>query len=177
MEKNIIVAVADNGAIGKSGKLLWHIPEDLKFFKKQTLGCPVIMGRRTFESIGRALPGRMNIVISHDFSAPENVTVVSSLEEAFRAAEEAKSEKCFVIGGGQIYKQALSQVDKLIVTHVHTTVIDADTFFPSIDPALWTLCHVSETFTDKETGCTFEFVEYKKRRTWWSTYRKGFISC
>ena len=177
MEKNIIVAVADNGAIGKSGKLLWHISEDLKFFKKQTLGCPIIMGRKTFESIGRALPGRMNIVISHDFSAPENVTVASSLEEAFKVAEEAKSEKCFVIGGGQIYKQALSQVDKLIVTHVHTTITDADTFFPSINPALWTLCHVSETFADKETGYTFEFVEYKKRHAWWSTYRKGSISC
>ena len=130
MEKCIIVAIADNNAIGKDNALLWHISEDLKFFKKTTMGCPVIMGRKTFESIGRPLPKRLNIVVSRGFQAPEGVMVVPSLEEAYKAAF---SERCFVIGGGQIYAQSMADVDKLIVTHVHTVIEGADTFFPEFD--------------------------------------------
>ena len=89
MQKNIIVAISDNNAIGKNNDLLWHISEDLKFFKRQTLGSPVIMGRKTFESIGRALPGRVNIVISRGFDTGEDVEVVGSLEEAFATAASA----------------------------------------------------------------------------------------
>lgn len=163
MQKNIIVAVADNNAIGKNNELLWHISDDLKFFKKQTLGSPVIMGRKTFESIGRALPGRVNIVISRGFSSGEDVEVVGSLEEAFKIAESTNLEKCFVIGGGQIYSQALEVADRLIVTHVHTVIDDADTFFPQIDPSIWKVSQRSELFTDEETGYDFEFVEYEAR--------------
>ena len=160
MQKNIIVAIADNNAIGKDNELLWHISEDLKFFKRQTLGWPVIMGRKTFESIGRALPGRVNIVISRGFSTGEEVAVVGSLEEAFKIAESTNLEKCFVMGGGQIYSQALQMVDRLVVTHVHTVIEDADTFFPQIDPETWKVAQRSELFTDEETGYTYEFVEY-----------------
>ena len=160
MQKNIIVAIADNNAIGKDNELLWHISEDLKFFKRQTLGWPVIMGRKTFESIGRALPGRVNIVISRGFSTGEEVAVAGSLEEAFKIAESTNLEKCFVMGGGQIYSQALQMVDRLVVTHVHTVIEDADTFFPPIDPAVWKEAKRSELFTDEETGYNFEFVEY-----------------
>jgi len=160
MQKNIIVAIADNNAIGKDKELLWHISEDLKFFKRQTLGWPVIMGRKTFESIGRALPGRVNIVISRGFSTGEEVAVAGSLEEAFKIAESTNLEKCFVMGGGQIYSQALQMVDRLVVTHVHTVIEDADTFFPPIDPAVWKEAKRSELFTDEETGYNFEFVEY-----------------
>ena len=160
MQKNIIVAIADNNAIGKDNELLWHISEDLKFFKRQTLGWPVIMGRKTFESIGRALPGRVNIVISRGFSTGEEVAVAGSLEEAFKIAESTNLEKCFVMGGGQIYSQALQKADRLVVTHVHTVIEDADTFFPQIDPEIWKVAQRSELFTDEETGYTFEFVEY-----------------
>lgn len=167
MEKCIIVAIADNNAIGKDNSLLWHISEDLKFFKRTTSGCPVIMGRKTFESIGRPLPKRTNIVISRGFDAPEGVMVVSSLEEAYNAASDVTSgevgtspSRCFVIGGGQIYAQALDSADRLIVTHVHTVIEDADTFFPSIDPAVWTVEDRSELMHDEETGYGFEFVEY-----------------
>ena len=163
MQKNIIVAIADNNAIGKDNELLWHISEDLKFFKRQTLGWPVIMGRKTFESIGRALPGRVNIVISRGFSTGEEVAVAGSLEEAFKIAESTNLEKCFVMGGGQIYSQALQMVDRLVVTHVHTVIEDADTFFPQIDPETWKVAQRSELFMDEETGYTFEFVEYEKR--------------
>ena len=162
MQKNIIVAIADNNAIGKDNELLWHISEDLKFFKRQTLGWPVIMGRKTFESIGRALPGRVNIVISRGFSTGEEVAVAGSLEEAFKIAESTNLEKCFVMGGGQIYSQALQKADRLVVTHVHTVIEDADTFFPQIDPEIWKESQRSELFTDEETGYTYEFVEYTK---------------
>ena len=163
MQKNIIVAISDNNAIGKDNALLWHISEDLRFFKRQTLGWPIIMGRKTFESIGRALPGRVNIVISRNFNTGEDVAVTGSLEEAFKVAESTNLEKCFVMGGGQIYAQALEQADRLIVTHVHTVIEDADTYFPEIDPQKWSVSQRSELFTDEETGFDFEFVEYIKR--------------
>ena len=163
MEKCMIVAISDNNAIGRDNQLLWHISEDLKFFKRTTLGCPVIMGRKTFESIGRALPKRVNIVISRGFSTAEEVAVTTSLEEAFKVAEETNLERCFVIGGGQIYSQALPLVDSLIVTHVHTVIEDADTFFPEIDPVIWQVAERSELFHDEESGYSFEFVKYVKR--------------
>lgn len=163
MEKCIIVAIADNNAIGRNNELLWHISEDLRFFKRTTLGSPVIMGRKTFESIGRALPGRVNIVVSRGFSTGEEVEVVNSLEDAFAVAEDTNLEKCFVIGGGQIYAQAIDFADRLVVTHVHTVIEDADTFFPAINPEIWNVVQRSEMLTDEETGYQFEFVEYEKR--------------
>lgn len=163
MQKNIIVAIADNNAIGKNNELLWHISDDLRFFKRQTLGWPVIMGRKTFESIGRALPGRVNIVISRGFTTGEEVAVVGSLEDAFQLADSTNLEKCYVMGGGQIYAQALEFADRLVVTHVHTVIEDADTFFPQIDPSVWAVEQRSELFTDESSGYTFEFVEYLRR--------------
>ena len=163
MQKNIIVAISDNNAIGRNNELLWHISEDLRFFRRTTLGWPVIMGRKTFESIGRALPGRVNVVISRGFTTGEDVEVVGSLEEAFATAESTNLEKCFVMGGGQIYAQALELADRLVVTHVHTIIEDADTFFPPIDPQVWEVAQRSELFTDEETGYTFEFVEYLRK--------------
>lgn len=197
MEKCLIVAIADNGAIGKNNELLWHISEDLKFFRRTTLGCPVIMGRKTFESIGRPLPKRQNIVVSRrGFEAPEGVTVVGSLEDAYKAVEQELSEnkaaatpapasvapasvtsasasvtsdqigipRLFIMGGGQIYAQALPDMDRLIITHVHTVIEDADTFFPAIDPAVWQVAERSEMMTDPETGYNFEFVTYCRVR-------------
>ena len=160
MEKSIIVAISDNNAIGRDNQLLWHISEDLRFFRRTTLGCPVIMGRKTFESIGRALPKRVNIVVSRGFNTGEEVAVAASLEDAFKVAEETNLEQCFVIGGGQIYSQAFPLVDSLIVTHVHTVIEDADTFFPEIDPVIWQVAERSELFQDEESGYSFEFVKY-----------------
>ena len=189
MEKCIIVAIADNNAIGKDNDLLWHISEDLKFFKRTTMGCPVIMGRRTFESIGRPLPKRLNIVVSRNgYAAPEGVCVVASLDEAYALAEEeilrsaqndsncvisapslvmssedeTSMQRAFVIGGGQIYAQALEMADRLIVTHVHTVIPEADTFFPAIDPAVWQVADCSQMQHDEESGFDFEFVEYTR---------------
>ena len=174
MKKCIIVAIADNNAIGKDNALLWHISEDLKFFRSTTVGCPVIMGRKTYESIGRPLPKRLNIIVSRKgYDAPEGVVVVDSLEEAFAAASatstlpsvlssevETSPQKCFVIGGGQIYAQAMQIADEMVITHVHTVIEDADTYFPVIDPSIWQVAERSETHTDPESGYTFEFVKY-----------------
>ena len=163
MEKCIIVAVADNNAIGKDNALLWHISEDLRFFKRNTLGCPVIMGRKTYESIGRPLPSRINIVVSRSYETPDEVAVTASLEEAFQLAETTNIERCFVIGGGQIYMQAMNYADRLIVTHVHTVIQDADTFFPEIDSSVWEVVERSELMHDEESGYDFEFVTYLRK--------------
>ena len=162
MEKCIIVAISDNNAIGRDNALLWHISEDLKFFRRTTSGHPVIMGRKTFESIGRPLPKRTNIVVSRGSEAPEGTLLASSLEEAFNLAEGQVPVRCFVIGGGQIYSQALELADRLVVTHVHTVIENADTFFPEIDSQVWRVDNRSEMYTDEETGYSFEFVEYIK---------------
>lgn len=165
MEKCIIVAIADNNAIGRDNALLWHISEDLKFFKRTTSGSPVIMGRKTFESIGRPLPKRLNIVISRGFDAPEGIVVVRSLEEAYAVAGKGlENLRCFIIGGGQIYAQAMSDADRLIVTHVHTVIEDADTFFPEIDSSVWEVAERSDMLHDEETGYDFEFVEYTRKQ-------------
>lgn len=163
MEKCIIVAIADNNAIGKDNALLWHISEDLKFFKRTTMGCPVIMGRKTFESIGRPLPKRQNVVVTRSgFDAPDGVAVVNSIEDAYSLLGE-ETERCFVIGGGQVYAQAMSHVDRLVVTHVHTVIEDADTFFPPIDSEVWAVAERSDLMTDSDSGFTYEFVEYVRK--------------
>lgn len=137
----IVVAVSSNGVIGRDGGLPWHLPSDLKRFKALTLGKPVIMGRKTWASIGRSLPGRPNIVISRDADfVADGATVVQSLEAALaearlRAADLGVGEIC-VIGGGEIYQQAIGLADILHVTEV-AAAIDGDTRFPPIDPTIF----------------------------------------
>lgn len=161
MEKCIIVAVASDMAIGRDNSLLWHISEDLKMFKRLTMGSPVIMGRKTFLSIGRPLPGRTNIVLSRSFKdAPEGVVVVNSLEDAYTACGDAP--RCFVIGGGQIYREAIADADVLYVTEVHAS-FEADTYFPEIDPDIWVACERSGAAIDEKSGYEYEFVTYRRR--------------
>lgn len=177
MEKCIIVAVADNGAIGRGNDMPWHIAEDMKYFRRTTSGNPVIMGYRTFLSIGgRPLPKRMNIVISRDASghgAQDGGTLspgtglmfAENLDEAFSIAGEnlGESGKVFVMGGGKTYRLALPSADRLYVTRVHTVIDDADTFFPDIDPEAWRLESSTEPVTDPETGFAYEFTEYVRK--------------
>jgi len=162
MEKCIIVAVADNLAIGRRNRLLWSLPGDMKYFREQTTGHAVVMGWMTYQSIGRPLPRRRNIVISLFPwpEAPEEVIVVDSLEKAFAAAEPC--EKCFVIGGAYTYAEAMETVDTLYITHVHDAPSDADVFFPDIDPAVWEEVSRSERQEDPLTGITYEFTVYKR---------------
>ncbi len=126
---SIIVAHAENYVIGKEGDMPWHLPKDLKHFKEVTLGHPVIMGRRTFESIGRALPGRLNIVVTTqpNLVVPDNVEIASSLGAAVKLC--SSHSEVFVIGGGQLYKTAIALADRLYVTLVHGK-FEGDTYFP-----------------------------------------------
>jgi len=160
----MIVAMADDGAIGAKGGLPWHLPEDLKFFKATTKGYPVIMGRTTYLSLPfRPLKERLNIVLTRG-DAIDRVVTVSSLSEAFEKAMASGAEKCFIIGGASIYKQSLTEVDTLYVTRVHTRVPDADAFFPAIDMENWSLFSSSETSTDEKTGLKYEFLMYKRKK-------------
>ena len=137
----LIVAVAENGVIGKDNGLPWHLSSDLKYFKETTMGKPIIMGRKTFQSIGRPLPGRTNIVITRDVSfAPEGVITALSLEMALDVGKNLALVKgvdeVMVIGGAQIYALCLPDADRLYLTRVHGDV-DGDTFFPALDADDW----------------------------------------
>lgn len=127
---SIIAAIGSNRELGKDNKLLWHIPEDLKRFRQITSGHPVIMGRNTYQSIGKPLPKRTNIIITRDpqFSV-EGCLIVHSLNKAIQKASETDTKEIFIIGGGQIYSQAICIADKLYLTKVEGS-FDADTFFP-----------------------------------------------
>lgn len=159
---SIIVAVSDNLAIGRGGDMPWHISADLKYFKRTTLNHTVIMGRRTWESIGgRPLKDRRNIVVSGTLAAGDGFEVASSLSSAASLASE--DSETFVIGGGRLYREAMALADRLYVTHVHTVVADADTFFPVINPLVWSLAEISETQIDPQSGLMFEFAVYDRK--------------
>ena len=162
MEKCLIVAIADDNAIGVKGGLPWHLSEDLQYFKKTTHGYPVIMGRTTYFSLPfRPLKGRKNIVLNLGGDPIPEVICVNSFEEAFTAAEPC--EKSFIMGGASVYRAAIDMMDTLYITHVHTTVPGADAFFPEIDPLKWDVISRSEMKKDEETGFDFEFVVYKRK--------------
>ena len=161
---SIIVVVSKNGVIGKDNQLLWRLPDDLKRFKQLTLGHPMIMGRKTFEPIGKALPGRTSIVITgqKDFSA-EGVLIAHSLEEALDAARKLEESEAFIIGGGEIYKQALPLTDRLYVTEVETE-IDGDTYFEIANPEEWKETERVVHEADERHNLKFEFVNYIKQK-------------
>lgn len=158
---SIIVAVASNWAIGKENNLLWHISEDLKFFKRTTLGSPIIMGYNTFLSLGsKALPKRRNIVINRNVEeeAPAGVEFVRSLDEAVALVKD--EPQAFIIGGGRIYAAALDIVDQLYVTHVDTAIEDADTFFPDLTQTKWRQSETTPWSEDPESGLRYRFAIY-----------------
>ena len=154
---SLIAAIAENNCIGKDNKLPWHIPEDLDHFKQLTLGNTGVMGQTTYEYIigylGKPLPKRKNVVLTRDenFTAPDDVRIFYSIDEAF---EKLKDEEVFVSGGASIYAQTIDKVDTLYITHVHQ-IVDGDTFFPEIDPAVW-----KEVEREDHEG--FSFVKYIK---------------
>lgn len=166
MEKSLIVAIAANNAIGRKNHLLWHLSEDLKYFRSTTSGYPVIMGFMTYQSIGRPLPGRLNIVISIFPwpDAPSGITIVDSLEAAYEAAEASGADKCFVIGGAYTYAEAMGRSDTLYITHVEDSPADADVFFPEILPSEWAVDWQSDLRHDDENNLDFRFVRYVRRR-------------
>lgn len=157
---SIIAAVAENGTIGDQNALLWHIAEDMRYFRKVTTGHPVIMGRKTYESLGRPLPNRTNVVLTRQACEIEGCQVVHSFEEA--VARFADEEEVFVIGGAQIYREALPWADRLYLTLIEHPYL-GDTQFPAYDPTQWQLV-ASERHERGETyPHPFRFERYDRR--------------
>lgn len=157
----LIAAAAENNALGKNNDLLWHLPEDFKRFKQITSGHYIIMGRKTFESFPKPLPNRTHIIITRqeDYLA-DGCFVVHSLEEALEIAPQ--NEEIFIIGGAQIYKQALPFADKIDLTRVHIE-LDADAFFPEFNTSKWNLVFSEKHFKDEKHQYDFTFETYLKK--------------
>lgn len=157
---SIIVAVAENGTIGDKNTLLWHIREDMVRFRTITSGHPVVMGRKTYESIGRPLPKRTNVVITRGDMQIEGCQMAHSLEEAFAMFDSA--EDVFVIGGAQIYEQALPLADRILLTIVHRDY-EGDTAFPAIDESQWEECSRERFERGEQFEYPFSFVELRRK--------------
>jgi dihydrofolate reductase len=153
----VIAAIGQNNELGLNNQLLWYLPNDLKRFKSLTTGHPILMGRKTYESIGKPLPNRRNIIISKQLKNSEGLEVFESLKHAFKALEQ--EEKVYVIGGGQVYKEALDKfrIDVLEITRVFGC-FEADTFFPDIDLSKWKETFKETHYPDEKHGFKYEFV-------------------
>lgn len=161
----LIAAVARNGVIGADGDIPWRIPQDFRFFKRTTMGHPLVMGRSTFDSIGRPLPGRRSIVITRSHTwAHEGVEVVHSLEDALELAALGEGgDETFIAGGGEIYRLAMRHADRLLITEVDLEP-EGHVTFPEIDPAVWQEASREALDADDETPA-FTFVEYVRRES------------
>jgi dihydrofolate reductase len=158
---SMIVAAAENNAIGKDNKLLWHLPDDLKHFKRTTKGHHVIAGRKTFESQGRPLPHRTNIIVTRnkDYLA-EGCIIVNSLEEALNQVKN--DDEPFIIGGENIYRLAMPKADRIYLTRVHAE-FEADTFFPEINPDEWQETEITYHEKDEKHQYAFSIITYDRK--------------
>ena len=158
----IIAAISKNNALGKDNDLIWHLPADLKRFKKVTSGHYILMGRNTFESIGKPLPNRTSVIITRntDYNK-DGCLIANSIEQALKLSK--KQETVFIIGGAQVYKQAIDRdlVDQLDITLVHEE-FDADVFFPEIDPMIWKEVSRENFMADEKNKYDFSFISYQK---------------
>jgi dihydrofolate reductase len=161
---SIIVAVTENRVIGKDNQLLWRLPDDMKRFKQLTMDNPIIMGRKTYESIGKPLPGRTSIVVTRnrEYKLDEAI-VVNSLQEAILRARELDAQEAYIIGGGELYKQAQSVSDRLYITEIHTTM-SGDAYFEIEDPSQWIETERSVHEADDRHKYAFAFVDYIKQK-------------
>ncbi|MCF8278053.1 MAG: dihydrofolate reductase [Flavobacteriales bacterium] len=156
---SMIVAADEQNVIGKDNDLIWHLPDDLKFFKQKTSGHAIIMGRKTYESVGRPLPNRTNIIITRDENfVADGCVVVQSLDEALKLA--ADDEEAFIVGGEQIYRLALPHADRIYLTRVHHT-FDGDRHFPALDES-WKEIERTEHPIDDKHAFSFTFTTYEK---------------
>lgn len=163
---SLVLAASDDNAIGKNNQLLWHLPNDMRFFKNTTWGMPVIMGRKTFEALaGEPLPGRFNIVITRksDWQASRpGVWVANTLESALVRSRETNCNEVFVIGGGEIYTQALPVADRIYLTRVHATFPDADTFFNGFIEKEWKLKSRIDCYKDDKHAFDYSFEIWER---------------
>lgn len=167
MDVCLVVAMARNGAIGIDNSLPWRLPGDLKRFKEITLGHPIIMGRRTFESIGRALPGRTNIVVTRNAGwSADGVTVADSIEHALDAAvlkaEEDGVNEVMIIGGAELYRQCVDLSTRMYITEIHAEYA-GDAYFPAIDANAWTELERREVRPENHEDPAYDFVIYQRR--------------
>lgn len=161
MELNIIVAASQNNVIGSENKMPWRLSNDLQRFKKLTWGGAVIMGRKTYQSMGKALPGRLNIVLTRDQGfAPADATVAHTLDEALAASQNA--EQVFIIGGGQIYKQCWEMAHRIYLTRVHAQ-LEGDTVIPEINADRWTVENSESFAADERNQFPYTFIDYIKK--------------
>ena len=163
---SIIVAASENNVIGKEGDLPWHLPDDMKYFKNTTLNHPIIMGRKTFESFGsKALPKRTNIIISrkaHESDFVSDLLWVGSIEEAMQKAQNTGADEAFIIGGGNIYSQALPLCSKVYITRIHTS-IEGDTHFPELPEEDWFLRWQQYHPVDDKHNIDFTFRLFERK--------------
>lgn len=158
---SLIAVIGKNNELGKGNTLLWSIPADMKHFRETTNGHPIIMGRKTFESIGKALPNRKNILITRDENyKKENIEIAHSLEEARKKV--SLKEEIFIIGGAEIYKQAIDIADRLYITHIDAEDKNADAFFPEIIPIVWNEISHEEHKKDEKNPYNYTFSVYQK---------------
>ena len=161
---SIVAAIGEDNSLGANNKLLWDIKEDLAFFKRLTTGCPVIMGRKTFDSMGgKALPNRLNIVVTNDKKfTKKDVYVANSIASALKIAKKIGEDEIFVVGGSEIYKQVLESdlVDYMYITHVHKEFKEATVFFPKISSKKWKTVKEEEEKT--KSGIKVTFSEYER---------------
>jgi dihydrofolate reductase len=165
---SLIAAASTNNVIGKDNKLLWHLPNDMKFFRNTTWGMPVVMGRKTYDALaGEPLPGRSNFVITRNRDwDPHNdkVRVVSGLDAAIEGASETDAKEVFVIGGGEIYRQSITIADRIYLTRVHV-VVEGDAFFPAIDEAVWELVSSFDFPADEKHAYAYSFQLWQRKKT------------
>jgi dihydrofolate reductase len=163
MNITLVVAASENNAIGKNNQLLWHLPKDMRFFKNTTWALPILMGRKTFESMGsRLLPGRLNMIITQQKDLIiEGAVVVNTLEEAIKEATKNEYKELMVIGGGQIYEMALPLANKIWLTRVHT-IIDGDTFFPELGTE-WHKETIVSHLADEKHVFSFDFECWQRK--------------
>ena len=161
MELVLIAALDRHGAIGRDNDLPWRLPDDLKRFKALTLGKPVLMGRKTAQSLGRALPGRRNLVLTRSGQVPyEGMQAVASVEQALHAGASDGAQALCVIGGGEVYALCLPMATRMHLTHVDTLVEGADAFFPAFDAGQWQVTAREAHAADAKHAFAFEFVDY-----------------
>ena len=161
MELVLIAALDRDGAIGRDNDLPWRLPDDLKRFKALTLGKPVLMGRKTAQSLGRALPGRRNLVLTRSGQVPfDGMQAVTSVEEALRVAAGEGAQELCVIGGGEVYALCLPAATRMHLTHVDTVVEGADAFYPPFDAGQWRVTGREAHAADAKHAFAFEFVDY-----------------
>ena len=161
---SFIAAVSENNAIGIHNSLPWHLPEDLKFFKRKTTGKPVIMGRKTYESLGKPLPGRLNIVLSENpaLTLPEGVLKFADINAAIERLQNENTEEAFIIGGGKIFETCMPLADRLYITRVHAIIEDADAFFPVVDHTHWRLVWEENHPADEQHKYAFSFQQFER---------------